>query len=134
MLQVSNVTKWYGDECILDGVSFTVNAGERLGLVGPNGCGKTTLLDIIAGKQSADAGSVHFTQPNVRMGYLKQALTYAPEQTVGQVIITAQGALAQAQQRMQKLAAQLAHAPAEEQARLLSQYAEAQSQFEALGG
>ena len=134
MLQVSNVTKWYGDECILDGVSFTVNAGERLGLVGPNGCGKTTLLDIIAGKQSADAGSVRFTQPNVRMGYLEQALTYAPEQTVGQVIIAAQGALAQAQQRMQKLAAQLAHAPAEEQARLLSQYAEAQSQFEALGG
>ena len=133
MLQVSNVTKWYGDECILDGVSFTVNAGERLGLVGPNGCGKTTLLDIIAGKQSADAGSVRFTQPNVRMGYLEQALTYAPEQTVGQVIIAAQGALAQAQ-HMEKLAAQLAHAPAEEQARLLSQYAEAQSQFEALGG
>jgi ATP-binding cassette subfamily F protein 3 len=134
MLQVSNVTKWYGDECILHGVSFTVNAGERLSLVGPNGCGKTTLLDIIAGRRSPDAGSVSFTKPNVRIGYLEQALTYAPGQTAGQVLIAAQGALAEAQQRMDKLSAQLSHAPGEEQTRLLSQYAEAQIQFEALGG
>jgi ATP-binding cassette subfamily F protein 3 len=134
MLQVSNVTKCYGDECVLDGVSFTVNAGERLSLVGPNGCGKTTLLDIIAGRQPTDAGSVSFTKPNVRIGYLEQALTYTSGQTVGQVIISAQEALADAQQRMEKLTAQLSGAPDEEQTRLLSQYAEAQSQFEALGG
>ena len=134
MLQVRNVTKWYGDDCILDGVSFTVNGADRLGLVGPNGCGKTTLLDIIAGKQQADAGSVHFSTPDVRIAYLEQALTYAPGQTAGQVIIAAQGALAEAQQRMNTLGSQLAHARPERQIALLNEYAEAQSRFESLGG
>ncbi len=134
MLKVSNISKRYGDELILDTVSFTVNAGERVGLIGPNGCGKTTLFEIIAGRQPADAGSVSFTVPNVRLGYLEQALTYASGQTVDQVINEAQGALAEAQRRMEELSAQLAHAPAGEVQRLLTEYSEAQSQFEALGG
>jgi len=134
MLQVSNIVKSYGDEIVLDQVSFTVNAGERLGLVGPNGCGKTTLLDIIGGRLAPDSGSVRFTQPDVRLGYLEQALAYRPWQTVGQVIVSAQRPLAQAQQRMRELASQLATAPHAEQPRLLSRYADAQAQFEALGG
>ncbi|HRU94846.1 MAG TPA: ATP-binding cassette domain-containing protein, partial [Anaerolineae bacterium] len=44
MLKVSNVTKYYGNELILKDVSFVLNPGERVGLIGPNGCGKTTLL------------------------------------------------------------------------------------------
>jgi ATP-binding cassette subfamily F protein 3 len=120
MLQVSNISKSYGDEIILDHVSFTVNAGERLGLVGPNGCGKTTLLDIIGARLTPDSGSVRFTQPDVRLGYLEQALTYKPSQTVWQVIVTAHRPLAQAQQQMRELASQLAAASDEEQSRLLS--------------
>jgi ATP-binding cassette subfamily F protein 3 len=134
MLQVSNIIMSYGDQVILDHVSFTVNAGERLGLVGPNGCGKTTLLDIIGGRLAPDSGSVRFTKPDVRLGYLEQALTYKPSQTVGQAIVTAQRPLAEAQQRMRELASQLAATADEEQSRLLCRYADAQANFEALGG
>jgi ATP-binding cassette subfamily F protein 3 len=134
MLQVGNVSKRFGDNCILDGVSFTLNAGERVGLVGPNGCGKTTLLQVIAGRQVPDTGSVHFTRPNVRVGYLEQSLTYAPEQSVGQIVLSKQGTLAELRQRMAKLSTQLAGTTGQEQRRLLKRYAEAQTQYEARGG
>ena len=58
MLQVSNIHKSFAGDVILDGVSFTINRGERAGLIGPNGCGKTTLLRIILGQESPDRGSV----------------------------------------------------------------------------
>ncbi len=134
MLQVSNVTKCFGDNCILDGVSFTISADERVGLVGPNGCGKTTLLEIIARRQAADKGSIRLTTPEVRLGYLEQRLSYAAGQTLGEVIVAAQGTLSHLQQRMSELGAQLANAPAEELERLLQRYAEVQTQFEARGG
>ncbi|MGD9100521.1 MAG: ATP-binding cassette domain-containing protein, partial [Anaerolineae bacterium] len=58
MLQTSNLCKRYGDDVILDGVSFVVNPGERVGLIGPNGCGKTTLLRCILGQEHPDSGGV----------------------------------------------------------------------------
>ncbi len=58
MLQVSNLSKTYGGETLLDSVSFVINSGDRVGLVGPNGCGKTTLLRIIIGVEQADQGIV----------------------------------------------------------------------------
>ncbi len=134
MLQVHNVSKWFGDDRILDSVSFTLNAGERTGLVGPNGCGKTTLLNIIAGCMPPDSGSVQFTVSNLRLGYLAQGLTYYPGQTVRQVMQAGQGPLASLQKRLSDLNSQLARAKGKKQENLLSQYAEAQTQFEALGG
>ena len=66
MLQVSNIGKRYGDTVVLENVSFIVNPGDRLGLIGPNGCGKTTLLRIISGEEDADAGSVQLSPPDLR--------------------------------------------------------------------
>ena len=134
MLQVSNVSKYYGDDCVLDGVSFTANVGERFGLVGPNGCGKTTLLDIIAGRQGPDSGSVHLTAPEVKMGYLEQGLSYPPGQTVQQALYAALGPLAKAQRTMQDCARRLAEASPQAAEPLLQEYAAAQAQFEALDG
>lgn len=134
MLQVNSVCKWFGDNCILDEVSLTIHRGNRLGLVGPNGSGKTTLLDIIAGRQMPDAGSVHWTEPNKRLGYLEQGLSYASAQSVGQVVTATQGELANAQQRLEELGTRLASAAPAEQARLLAAYAQAQTEFEAHGG
>ncbi len=86
MLQVRDITKWYGDLCVLDRVSFNLERGERAGLIGPNGCGKTTLVRIIAGEIAPDRGSVQLLPASARIGYLPQALQVAPETTVSDVL------------------------------------------------
>lgn len=83
MLAVSNLSKSFGIKPILSNVSFTVKSGERLGLVGPNGCGKTTLLRILSGLEPPDYGSVRFTPARPRLGYLPQGLFVAADETIG---------------------------------------------------
>ncbi len=85
MLKVTDVCKSYGDGFILDKVSFVLNRGEIAGLIGPNGAGKSTLLKIIIGSESPDRGKV-WLEPKVRIGYLAQALIYAPDATIGSVV------------------------------------------------
>ena len=53
MLQVRDITKRFGDVLVLDRINFNLNRGERAGLIGPNGCGKTTLLRIVTGEIAA---------------------------------------------------------------------------------
>ena len=72
MLSVTNRTKRYGDDLVLDRVSFAIGAGERVGLVGPNGCGKTTLLRILAGAEPADGGTVARMPADLPASYLPQ--------------------------------------------------------------
>ncbi|MHB1036173.1 MAG: ABC-F family ATP-binding cassette domain-containing protein [Pirellulales bacterium] len=81
VLAAKAVTKHYGPEPVLDGVSFEMRPGERIGLVGPNGVGKTTLLRILAGKEEADAGNVEM-HPSVRLEYLEQQPVLVPGRTL----------------------------------------------------
>ena len=110
MLTVNGVSKHYADQEILRGISFSVNPGERAGLVGPNGCGKTTLLKIILGQESADEGSV-WVAPEVRVGYLAQGLNAAPEATVEDLLNEALGDVAGAEAEVERLATALADSP-----------------------
>ncbi len=75
MLTVHHLSKSFGAETILDDIVFSLNPGERAGLVGPNGCGKTTLLKILAGLDKPDSGTFQLTPPSLRVGYLPQGLT-----------------------------------------------------------
>jgi ATP-binding cassette subfamily F protein 3 len=134
MLQVSNLSKTYGDDVILEDVSFVVNPGQRAGLVGPNGCGKTTLLRIIVGQEQPDRGSVRPSPADVTVGYLAQALEFQPEATVGDVMRQAIEGLREAQRQVKALAQQMAMAQGDELARLMDEYAEALARFEAAGG
>ena len=134
MLQVSNIHKSFAGEVILDGVSFTINRGERAGLIGPNGCGKTTLLRIILGQEAPDRGSVRLGPGDVRVGYLAQALDYAPDATVGAVVKQAVAALSAAEQRVQSLAAAMGQAAGAELDAILAGYDLALADFERLGG
>lgn len=60
MLEVSDIKKSYGRHQVLDGITFTAEPGSCVGIVGSNGCGKTTLLSILAGAVAADRGSIRF--------------------------------------------------------------------------
>ena len=75
MIQVSNLSKAYGTQVIFDDVSFAINAGERVGLVGRNGHGKTTLLRIITGEERPDEGTVSIPN-NYTVGHLSQYLEF----------------------------------------------------------
>lgn len=81
LLSLDSVRKHFGPDPVLDGVTFDLRAGERVGLVGPNGTGKTTLMKIIAGAEDPDGGRLE-RHPSVRIGYLEQHPEFPPEQTV----------------------------------------------------
>ena len=132
MLQVSNITKHYGDAHILESVSFTINPGDRMGLIGPNGCGKTTLLRIITGEETADTGAVQVDPPDLRLGHLEQGLIYADDDTLDAILRAEQSALESAETRVAELGADLAAAEGDAQARLLDAYGEALADLEHL--
>ena len=133
MLQVRNVTKWFGDVRVLDRITFTLNRSERAGLIGPNGCGKSTLLKIITGELEPDQGSVQLTPAGLRLGYLPQALEFPSDATVGDVLTAAQGERISAEARLAVLAERIATTNNGELAEALAEYDRALAEFEAVG-
>jgi ATP-binding cassette, subfamily F, member 3 len=82
MLTAHHLSKTYGIQPVLIDVSFSISAGERVGLVGPNGCGKTTLMRLLAGLEKPDKGTVVHTRPSLRVGYMAQGMDFEPKQTL----------------------------------------------------
>src|SRR5512133_3486785 len=82
MLSVHNLSKSYGVTPLFTNVTFNLNAGDKAGLVGPNGCGKTTLLRLINGEELADSGVVTFNPPGLIVGTLQQGYTFDPDITI----------------------------------------------------
>src|SRR5688572_17005394 len=81
-----DVAKSFGPHVVLAGVSCTVAPQTRLGIVAPNGTGKTTLLRILAGLDAPDTGSVTRTPPTATVGYLPQIPERMPDETVRQFL------------------------------------------------
>jgi macrolide transport system ATP-binding/permease protein len=142
ILNVEAITRWHGAELVLNGVSFVLNAGERVGLVGENGVGKSTLLEIVAGRLSADAGEV-VVPSGVDVGYLPQeglapgGAALRPGQTLEGWLREAPGGPGERLDRlaaeMRRLEAALAGGQGDDEA-VLAAYGQACEQFEALGG
>ena len=86
MLQVANLKKSYGERVLFDDVSFAINSGERLGLVGRNGEGKSTLLKILAKDEEADSGEVS-TPPGYRIGVLSQHLKFTSKDALSEACL-----------------------------------------------
>ncbi|MFH1377631.1 MAG: ABC-F family ATP-binding cassette domain-containing protein [Planctomycetota bacterium] len=88
LLSAENIKLAFGATIILDGASIDVNHGDRIGLVGPNGCGKTTLIDCIVGVREIDSGSIQ-TAKNAKIGFISQTRDYAPGARVRDVAVRA---------------------------------------------
>ncbi len=132
MLQLSNISKHYGDVLVLADVSFTLNDGDRMGLIGPNGCGKTTLLRIVMGMESPDSGAVRMQPDSARVGYLEQGSRHPAGTTLDDVLRAGQRRLDALEVRVAELGEVLSATSGDAQARALEEYGETLSELEAL--
>jgi len=85
LLSANELTLAFGHQLLLEGVTLAVAPGEKVGLVGRNGCGKTSLLKILAGEMNADADEI-FRRRGLRIGYLPQEFELDGDKTVLQNI------------------------------------------------
>ncbi len=81
MIKTEKIYKSYGAENVLSGVSFSIEAGQKIALVGYNGTGKTTLLKILAGRETPDSGTLKIRR-GIRIAYLPQDISIAGHETV----------------------------------------------------
>jgi ATP-binding cassette subfamily F protein 3 len=111
MLTAHHINKSYTINPILRDVSFSIHPAERVGLIGPNGCGKTTLLRILDGLETPDQGTVTYHQPGLRIGYLKQGFEPGSLESVEAVLQKALGSPQTAELEVERLASALAAQP-----------------------
>jgi ATP-binding cassette subfamily F protein 3 len=95
MLSAHQITHTYGIHTVLQDITFSINPGDRLGLIGPNGCGKSTLLRILAGQEKTASGTLAFTPPGLRIGYLPQGFELDPSLTVAEACAPASARLSE---------------------------------------
>ena len=90
-LEVNNISKSYGPRVLFDHISFHIDEGDKIALVAPNGTGKTSLLSIIAGRDSSDGdGSVHFLK-DISVAFLEQDQHYDPDRSISDIVLEGAG-------------------------------------------
>lgn len=132
MFMINDVSKRFGDTLLFEHVTFSINPGERLGLVGPNGAGKSTLLRILTGDLAPDTGSV-FRPAGISIGYLRQGFSDIPHGTLGDLIDVPTGGLVRAHDAVEQSTASFGDQEVDplDAADALER---ASDEFEALGG
>ena len=119
ILNVEHLTHGFGDRAIFNDVSFRLLKGEHIGLIGANGEGKSTFMNIITGKLMPDEGKVEWAK-NVRVGYLDQHTVLTPGMTIRQVLASAFDFLYDMEAQMNEICDKMGDATPEE----LEQYME----------
>ena len=132
-LTISNISKSFGFHQVLNQVSLTLNAGERIGLVGANGVGKSTLLKIVVGEFEVDSGAV-MVAPGAKVGYLPQAAAGFEGKTLADLIDDSMSYLRDLEARMRALEQQMTAATGDALAAIMAEYGEASEQLERYGG
>ncbi len=133
MLTVSSLSKSFGGRTLFSDVTFRLSPGRRIALLGGNGVGKSTLLEIVVGRQEPDGGQVS-TPTDYRIGYLPQELLEAWHGTVLEEVMQGAQEVVALQLQLEELGEAIAAQGADVSQDLIEKYGEAQSQYETLGG
>ena len=133
LLNVRDLTKAFGAEPLFDRIALSVHHGEKIGLVGRNGCGKTTLFRVLSGQLEADDGIIARLR-GARIGYLSQSPEFAPDATPREVVSQALQPLRDAIEAWHATAAEVADARGAELERRLEEQIEREHTIEQLGG
>lgn len=120
ILNVKDLTHGFGDRAIFENVSFRLLKGEHIGLIGANGEGKSTFMNIITGKLRPDEGTVEWAR-KVRVGYLDQHTVLKPGMTVRDVMKSAFDFLFQMEEDMNEMFTRMGDADEEEMTKLLEE-------------
>ncbi len=130
-IQVTNLTKFFViGENLLQGLSFEIQEGECVAILGRNGCGKTTLFNILTGQMDYDEGEV-YVNPNKRLGLISQIPKFPETYTVEDVLRSAYGDIMALQRKMERLEREMAHGASDQ---LLKEYDDLSNRFQSGGG
>ena len=130
LVNFQNVVKQYGTQTVLGGVSFGISAGRKIGLIGPNGSGKTTILRILLGRETPSEGTAKVAG-GVKVGYVPQQVTYENGRTVLDCLLAD---FSRVETRLREQEDRLAHATDAEMDRALQAYQRARDAYDHIDG
>lgn len=137
VLACRNISKTYIIDKILDGVSFTIEEGDKVGLIGLNGSGKTTLFNILAGEISKDSGDI-FIQKDLKIGYLKQHTSISSQKQVFEECLEIFQDLISMEKKLRNLEEEMSQIGSSGQSekldKLMNRYGHLSEKFTALNG
>jgi ATP-binding cassette subfamily F protein uup len=94
-LQIENLSKYWGEQPLFENIGFSITEGQKVAMIAKNGTGKSTLMDIIAGRETPDSGKVSLLK-DINIGYLRQDPDLNPEETVLETALNSPGDINQA--------------------------------------
>jgi ATPase subunit of ABC transporter with duplicated ATPase domains len=135
MIEVAlkDVVKYYGANKVLDGVTFEVNTEDRVGIIGRNGEGKTTIFKVISGMEQNEEGTLTLRK-GITIGYMEQVPVYNDDETVEQVLYSAFKEIITIKEKMQKLEQDMKKVTEDQLENLMKKYGVLQSNFESMDG
>src|SRR5436189_1680819 len=134
MISFSRISKQYGRQVLFVDTSFQLNPGEKVGLVGPNGSGKTTMFRIIVGEEVADDGEVSVPK-RLTIGYFRQDVEEMSGRSVLDVAIAGSGRVGDLHHELESLNHAMGDpSRIEEMDTILARFGEVQEEYEHLGG
>ncbi len=131
---IKNLEKYYGATKVLYDITMEINEGEKLALIGTNGCGKTTLFKIIAGIEKHDNGMLALRK-NIKVGYLEQMTGEYPDKTMYEVLVGGLQEILEIKAEMEKYESEMSvEKDSSKLDSLMKKYGALVERFEALGG
>lgn len=133
ILSVTDINLSFVDNEILNNISFLINEGEKVALIGDNGSGKSTLLKVIVGEYTPDSGSVIFKKDS-KFGYVAQNQNFSSTLTVYEEILQSKKSLIEAENALRRMEENMVNVPENEMDNYMNKYHSATEAFDKNGG